>query len=70
MASHQQGELVNDMANVECYEGVYYHYACVLMSVFAPELITLLDRLPLAQSYHPPKLITRLYSVAILTFMT
>ena len=70
MASHQQGELVNEKFNVECYGGGYYHHGRVLLSIFAPELITLLAGLPLAQGYHRPKLITHLYAVVIPTLMT
>ena len=70
MSSHQQGELVNGKSNVECHDGGYYHHARVLVSIFAPELVALLVKLPLAQNYHPPKLITHLYAVAIPTLMT
>ena len=70
MATHQQGELVNGKSNAECHEGGYYDHTRVLVSIFAPELVDLLVKLPLAQNYHPPKLITHLYAVAIPTFMT
>ena len=58
------------MTNVECYEGDYCHYTHVLVSVFAPELITLPARLQLAPSSHTPKLFSRLYAVTIPTLMT
>ena len=70
VASHQQEELVNGSSNADCHEEGYYHNALVLMSIFAPELVALLVQLPLAQNYHPPKLIAHLYAVAIPTLMT
>ena len=70
MASHQQGELVNRKSNAECHEGGYYHHAHELVSVFAPELVAVLIKLPLAQNCQTPKLITDLYAVAIPTLMT
>ena len=70
MASHQQGELVNGKSNAECHEGGYNPHAHALVSVFAPELVALLVKLPLAQNYQPPKLITHLYAVAIPALMT